>query len=78
MKNFYVSLSEKDKRCYAGIEALKLGHGGQKYIAKVLGCSRGTVKKGACEVSDLPRKTWISAFDKGGSPEEVQREMVED
>ena len=54
MKKFYDSLSEKDKRRYAGIEALKLGHGGQKYIAKLLGCSRGTVKKGACEVSDLP------------------------
>ena len=54
MKTFYNSLSEKDKRRYAGIEALKLGYGGQKYIARVLGCSRGTVKKGACEVSDLP------------------------
>ncbi len=53
MKRFYHSLSEKDKRRYAGIEALKLEHGGQKYIAKLLGCSRGTVKKGACEVSDL-------------------------
>jgi transposase len=56
MKKFYDSLSEKDKRRYAGIEALKLGHGGQKYIAKILGCSRNTVKKGACEVSDLPPK----------------------
>lgn len=56
MKKFYDSLSEKDKRRYGGVEALKLGHGGQKYIAKVLGCSRGTVKKGACEVSDLPAK----------------------
>ena len=54
MKIFYDSLTEKDKRRYAGVEALKLGHGGQKYIAKVLGCSRGTVKKGACEVSELP------------------------
>lgn len=54
MKIFYDSLTEKDKRRYAGVEALKLGHGGQKYIAKVLGCSRGTVKKGACEVSNLP------------------------
>ena len=56
MKNFYDSLSEKDKRRYAGIEALKLGHGGQTYIAKLLGCSRGTVKKGACEVSELTAK----------------------
>jgi transposase len=54
MKRFYDSLSEKDRRRYAGIEALKLGHGGQKYIARILGCSRNTVKKGASEVSDLP------------------------
>ena len=44
MKRFYDSLSEKDRRRYAGIEALKLGHGGQKYIARILGCSRNTVK----------------------------------
>ncbi|MCP4415642.1 MAG: hypothetical protein GY805_03405 [Chloroflexi bacterium] len=56
MKRFYDSLTEKDKRRYAGVEALKLGHGGQKYIATILGCSRRTVKKGACEVSDLPPK----------------------
>ncbi len=31
MKRFYDSLTEKDKRRYAGVEALKLGHGGQKY-----------------------------------------------
>ena len=56
MKTFYDSLSEKDRRRYAGIEALKLGHGGQKYIARILGCSRNTVKKGACEVSGLPAR----------------------
>ncbi len=56
MKRFYDSLTEKDKRRYAGVEALKLGHGGQKYIATILGCSRRTVKKGACEVSNLPPK----------------------
>ena len=27
MKTFYDSLSEKDRRRYAGVEALKLGHG---------------------------------------------------
>lgn len=53
MKDFYESLSEKDRRRYAGIEALKLGRGGQTYIAGVLGCSRNTVKKGAVEVSGL-------------------------
>ena len=54
MKQFYKSLSEKDRRRYAGIEALKLGRGGRQYIARILECSRNTVKKGAGEVSGLP------------------------
>ena len=53
MRRFYGSLSEKDRRRYAGIEALKYGHGGRNYIAQVLGCSRRTVSKGAKEVSGL-------------------------
>jgi len=53
MKRFYDSLNEKDRRRYAGIEALKLGPGGRSYIASVLGCSRRTVSKGAREVSGL-------------------------
>jgi hypothetical protein len=32
MKAFYNALSEKDRRRYAAIEAMKLGHGGQNYI----------------------------------------------
>jgi len=54
MKQFYERLSEKDRRLYAGIEALKYGHGGRLYIARVLGCSRRTVSKGAKEASQLP------------------------
>ena len=53
MRNFYNSLNEKDRRRYAGIEALKLGHGGRNYIARVLGCSRRTVSRGAQEISGL-------------------------
>ena len=53
MQRFYHSLNEKDRRRYAGIEALKLGLGGRNYIARVLGCSRRTVTKGAKEVSGL-------------------------
>ena len=55
MKRFYESLSEKDRRRYAGIAALKYGHGGRNYIAQVLGCSRRTVSKGAKEISGLSR-----------------------
>jgi hypothetical protein len=59
MKNFYETLSEKDKRRYAAIEALKLGHGGQKYICKVLSCDPGTVKRGTEELqngSEVPKE----------------------
>ena len=56
LRCFYNSLSEKDRRRYAGVEALKIGHGGCSYIAEVLGCSRRTVSKGVSEVVDLPQK----------------------
>ncbi len=53
MRRFHDSLSEKDQRRYAGIEALRYGRGGRRYIARVLGCSRRTVSRGATEVSQL-------------------------
>ena len=56
MRCFYNSLNEKDRRRYAGMEALRYGHGGQIYIARVLGCSRNTVNKGAREISNLSKK----------------------
>lgn len=56
MRRFYHSLNEKDRRRFAGWEALRFGPGGRSYIARVLGCSRNTVSKGAHEVSDLPTR----------------------
>jgi transposase len=56
MRSFYNRLNEKDRRRYASLEALKLGHGGRSYIASVLGCSRRTVSQGANEVSHLPKR----------------------
>lgn len=56
MRRFHASLNERDRRRYAGMEALKIGYGGRNYIANVLGCSRRTVRQGACEVSQLPKK----------------------
>ena len=37
MQRYYRSLSKKDRRRYAAIEAVKLGHGGISYISRVLG-----------------------------------------
>lgn len=54
MKSFYDSLSECDRRRYAGVEASKLGHGGIEYIADVLGCDPKTVRRGQAELLNPP------------------------
>lgn len=51
MRNFYHSLSEKDRRRYAAIEAKKLGRGGKSYICQVLDCNDRTIKRGMVEIS---------------------------
>jgi len=50
IKDFYKSLSEKERRRYAGLEATKLGHGGVSYISEILECDYGTVLKGQKEI----------------------------
>ena len=54
MQRFYQSLSEKDRRRFAAIEAQRLGHGGVKYIAELFGCSERTIERAAHELDDLP------------------------
>ena len=78
MKRFYESLSEKDRRRYAGIEALRYGHGGRSYIAQVLGCSRRTVSKGAKEVSGLSTEETESRIRRpGGGRKPYQETWVD-
>jgi len=45
MQRFFSWLSEKDRRCYAAVEATKLGHGGVEYIARVLACDPKTIRR---------------------------------
>ncbi|PZV11898.1 MAG: hypothetical protein DCF21_16270, partial [Leptolyngbya sp.] len=52
MQRYYQSLSEKDRRRYAAIEAVKIGHGGISYIHRVLGCVRQSIRLGIAELSD--------------------------
>ena len=49
---FYLSLSEKDRRRYAAIEAQKLGYGGITYISGLFGCDEKTIRKGLSEFDD--------------------------
>src|SRR5215510_5302595 len=54
LRQYYQSLSEKDRRRFAALEAIQLGHGGIRYIAKVLACDPQTVKDGMRELQQLP------------------------
>lgn len=53
MRNFYQTLSEKDKRRYAAVEAKRLGHGGIEYVAGILGCATRTISRGIQELDFL-------------------------
>jgi len=50
MSRLYDSLSERDRRRYAAVEAAKLGHGGIEYISRVLRCDRKTIQHGISEM----------------------------
>jgi hypothetical protein len=52
MKRFYATLSEKDKRRYAAVEAVKLGHGGKTYLCNLLGCDVKTLNQGIADLHD--------------------------
>ena len=59
MQEMFGRLSEKDKRLYAGVEALKFPYGGISYIAQLFACSRNTILRGIIELGGketIPRK----------------------
>lgn len=68
MVNFYKSLSEKDRRRYAAVEAGKLGHGGVTYIAKLFGCDPDTIRRGLADVQRLPEDAAEGRVRKKGGP----------
>jgi hypothetical protein len=70
MRNFYRSLSEKDCRRYAAVEAGKLGHGGVAYIADLFGCDRDTIRRGLVDVEELPADAAEGRVRKKGRPKE--------
>ena len=54
VRDFYDTLSEKDRRRFAAVQARQLGYGGVRYMAEVLGCSRRTIERGLAELDELP------------------------
>lgn len=73
---FCSMLNEKQRRLYAGLESLKLGHGGDAHIASLLGMDPHTVAKGRKELmdADLTDDTRIRAYGAGRPPQEKKRQ----
>lgn len=70
MVALYESLSEKDRRRYAAIEAEKLGHGGMQYVARLFDCDADTIRRGLEEMAQLPSDAATGRVRKKGRPPE--------
>lgn len=70
MVNFYRSLSEKDRRRYAAVEAAKLGYGGATYISSLFGCDADTIRQGMNDVQQLPHDDAEGRVRKRGGAQE--------
>ena len=66
MQQLYDSLSEKDRRRYAAIEAEKLGHGGIRYVAELFECDEATIRHGREDVEQLPQDDAMGRVRKKG------------
>ena len=70
MVNLFNSLSEKDRRRYAAVEAEKLGHGGTAYIADLFHCNDDTIRQGKQDIERLPQDFAPKRVRKKGGPKE--------
>jgi hypothetical protein len=72
---FYSMLDEKQRRLYAGLESLRVGHGGDRQIAEVLALNEKTVAKGRKELLD--REIAIDSIRrKGGGRKTIQKKFL--
>jgi len=71
MRLFYDSLSEKDRRRYAAVEAEKLGHGGIEYVAQVMQCHPSTVRQGRADIVQLPEDVAPERVRKKGGTQKL-------
>ncbi len=72
---FFSILDEKQRRLYAGLEAFKLGHGGDSRIADLLGLDVHTVAKGRRELFSQDFET-KRVRKKGGGREPVEKKSL--
>jgi hypothetical protein len=74
---FFSLLDEKERRLYAGLESLKVGHGGDKQIAELLDMNEKTVARGRKEL--LGKKVKVDSIrEKGGGRKKIQKKNPRD
>ncbi len=76
IKDTYSKLSEKDRRAYAAIEALKLPRGGNAYIMGLVGCSKKTLLRGIYEIEN-PDTELHNRIRKKGAGRKSSIEIIE-
>src|SRR5262249_34807817 len=67
VRDFYETLSEKDRRRFAAVPARQLGYGGVRAMAEVLGCSRRTIERGLAELDELPHDPAVGQVRRPGA-----------
>ena len=77
MQEVFDRLSEKDKRLYAGVEALKFPYGGISYISQLFSCSRNTLLRGINELKE--KATILKKRDRkaGGGRKQVIKKQTD-
>jgi hypothetical protein len=72
---FLSTLNEKQRRLYAGLESLKLGYGGDSYIADLFGMDPHTVARGR---RDLEKGDWDTSRlrAEGGGRSSVEKKRL--
>ena len=78
MRAFYTSLSEKDKRRYAALEARKLPYGGISYLCRVLECDPKTIGRGLAELDGLEEASPGDRIRKAGGGRKRALETIEE
>ena len=63
---FYYQLSERDRRQYAGLEAMRLGYNGVAIVSDKYGINRHTVRKGKSELLEQTVPPLGRVRQKGG------------
>jgi len=53
MRGFAATLSEKDRRRFAAVQASQQGYGGIEYIAGIIGCSERIIQRGIEKLDQL-------------------------